>query len=153
MELPQDTTVKVSIVSDVAHTKGAKRELLLQLRQQGDIDQRTLLEELGLDADEIGRRLNEEAQGVAPSEKGVASEDLLQQGPDQVPEDTGSVEEVPTGQDVDFQEITPDILLAELETQGIELGPEFIEDPALLEAVIAGRVKADVVDGVFVIIE
>lgn len=67
--LPEDVEVRVSIVSGIAHTKEALRETLMNLRANGDIDRRTLLEYLDVpDVDEVEARLTQERTGQPISE-------------------------------------------------------------------------------------
>ena len=71
VKLPDNTTVRVRIISDIAFTKGAKRDFMLALRANGDMDRRTVLEQSDFDADEIEARLFEEMQGMPVSKDGL----------------------------------------------------------------------------------
>ena len=69
IKIPERASVKVNVVSGIAHTKEARKEILLQLRAGGDIDRRTLLEALDVpDVDEVEARLVEERSGIPISE-------------------------------------------------------------------------------------
>ena len=49
VSIPANPEVKVKITSGVAHTKEAKRDILMTLRAGGDVSRQTLLENLGID--------------------------------------------------------------------------------------------------------
>jgi hypothetical protein len=101
-KIPKKTRVHVSIVPSVAFTKSGKQEMLFKLRAGGDLDQKTLLDEMGLNSDEIAQRLAEERGAVMPQE------------PMQVPQDMQSVEPQAEPQEEDIQAV-----IEEMKAQGI----------------------------------
>lgn len=64
--IPSNPEVKVRITSGVAHTKEAKRDILMALRAGGDVSRQTLLENLNIDAEEEQERLTEEQMPPMP---------------------------------------------------------------------------------------
>ena len=60
ISIPANPEVKVKITSGVAHTKEARRDILMALRAGGDVSRQTLLENLDLDAEKEQDRLTEE---------------------------------------------------------------------------------------------
>jgi len=64
IQIPKRPEVRVRVISGVIHTKEARIDMYNTLRLQGDLDRRTLLEEMELPADEIELRLEEENQGM-----------------------------------------------------------------------------------------
>lgn len=67
--IPSNPEVKVRITSGVAHTKEAKRDILMALRAGGDVSRQTLLENLNIDAKEEKKRITEEQ--VPPMPMGI----------------------------------------------------------------------------------
>jgi hypothetical protein len=66
LSLPERAKVKVKIVSGTGFTKQSRQELLMQLRAGGDVDRKTMLQELGLDHNMIQERLTEEQMPPMP---------------------------------------------------------------------------------------
>jgi hypothetical protein len=64
--IPSNPEVKVRITSGVAHTKEAKRDILMALRAGGDVSRQTLLENLNIDAEEEKERIAEEQTPPMP---------------------------------------------------------------------------------------
>jgi hypothetical protein len=60
VSIPANPEVKVKITSGVAHTKEAKRDILMTLRAGGDVSRQTLLENLGIDPKVEQERIVEE---------------------------------------------------------------------------------------------
>lgn len=60
VSIPANPEVKVRITSGVAHTKEAKRDILMTLRAGGDVSRQTLLENLDIDPEEEQERITEE---------------------------------------------------------------------------------------------
>jgi hypothetical protein len=70
VSIPANPEVRVRITSGVAHTKEAKRDILMTLRAGGDISRKTLHENLDIDAEEEQQRIAEEQmppQGEVPT--------------------------------------------------------------------------------------
>lgn len=70
VSIPANPEVKVRITSGVAHTKEAKRDILMTLRAGGDVSRQTLLENLDIDPEEEQERIAEEQmppQGEVPT--------------------------------------------------------------------------------------
>ena len=66
ISIPANPEVKVKITSGVAHTKEARRDILMALRAGGDVSRQTLLENLDLDAEKEQDRLTEEQKPPVP---------------------------------------------------------------------------------------
>jgi hypothetical protein len=60
VSIPANPEVKVKITSGVAHTKEAKRDILMTLRAGGDVSRQTLLENLDIDPKVEQERITEE---------------------------------------------------------------------------------------------
>ena len=60
VSIPANPEVRVRITSGVAHTKEAKRDILMTLRAGGDVSRQTLLENLDIDPEEEQERIAEE---------------------------------------------------------------------------------------------
>ena len=70
VSIPANPEVRVRITSGVAHTKEAKRDILMTLRAGGDVSRQTLLENLDIDPEEEQERITEEQmpqQGGMPT--------------------------------------------------------------------------------------
>lgn len=70
VSIPANPEVRVRITSGVAHTKEAKRDILMTLRAGGDVSRQTLLENLDIDPEEEQERIAEEQmppQGEVPT--------------------------------------------------------------------------------------
>ena len=157
--LPENPAVKVTVVSGLAYTKGGKKDMLMSLRQQGDLDRKTLLDELGLDSDQIqmrmaveqkGQPINDDTeefmegqllealradeQGETPAEGEVPEEQLPEEGQAQAP-------------------ATPEDLLEFARSQGVEVDPIILEDPELLQAVLDGIAPVAVQNGLLTIVQ
>lgn len=85
-KIPQMSEVKVSIEAGIAFTRQARNELLMQLRGGGDMDRKTLLENLSLNADEIERRLIEEQLKPQVIAQRVAQDQQMQRAQQMPPE-------------------------------------------------------------------
>jgi hypothetical protein len=66
VSIPANPEVRVRITSGVAHTKEAKRDILMTLRAGGDVSRQTLLENLDIDAEEEQERIMEEQMPQVP---------------------------------------------------------------------------------------
>jgi len=66
VSIPANPEVKVKITSGVAHTKEAKRDILMTLRAGGDVSRQTLLENLDIDPEEEQERIAEEQAPQGP---------------------------------------------------------------------------------------
>ena len=73
--IPSNPEVKVRITSGVAHTKEAKRDILMALRAGGDVSRQTLLENLNIDAEEEKERIAEEQTPPMPMGMGEVDPD------------------------------------------------------------------------------
>jgi len=73
VSIPANPEVKVKITSGVAHTKEAKRDILMTLRAGGDVSRQTLLENLGIDPKVEQERIAEEQapQGMPQGIEGL----------------------------------------------------------------------------------
>ena len=66
VSIPANPEVRVRITSGVAHTKEAKRDILMTLRAGGDVSRQTLLENLDIDPEEEQERIAEEQAPQGP---------------------------------------------------------------------------------------
>lgn len=161
IRLPEKPNVRIKVTEGVAYTKQGKQQTLFQLRAQGDLDRRTLLQELGLDANEIEVRILKEQQGIPTS---IEAEEML----------LGEQEEVETkeGQEVQQAEVMeqggqaqqaqPGVrpnedtvklieeFVMEVQSRGLQLDPVLYEDVNLLLSVIDGRIDVEERDGMLV---
>lgn len=60
IQLPEKSSVTVTVTSGSSHTKEALREILIQLRARGDVSRETVLENFDIDPDREKQRLEKE---------------------------------------------------------------------------------------------
>jgi hypothetical protein len=134
IQIPSDPQVEVVITSGVAYTKQGKQEIMGAMRDRGDVDRRTYLEEMGsFDVDKIEARLAEERAGMPISENGM--EEQAPQG-------------VAGGNPL--QGMDPVQLADFLEQNGLALDPIFEQDPAMLQALLNGEIEFDIIENTIV---
>jgi hypothetical protein len=86
VSIPANPEVRVRITSGVAHTKEAKRDILMTLRAGGDVSRQTLLENLDIDPEEEQERIAEEqapqemVQGMPQGLEGIDPNAPLPEG-------------------------------------------------------------------------
>jgi hypothetical protein len=144
--LPENPQVKVVVSSGLAFTKQGKQETLLKLRSGGDVDRRTLLEEMGgFDPDKVEARLAEERAGQPISENGM---DITQPQPGMPGQAPQAAQGMPQGQTADAGEIAQFI-----QDKGLQLDEVFQQDPELLTALLEGKIPFDIIDNTIVPIQ
>jgi len=144
--IPSNATVKVVINSGIAYTKSGKQDVLFRLRSTMDVDRKTLLENIGLNAETVEQRLAEEKQveGQLQAEQAAMMAQASQPPmPEGAPTPGG---EVPQGGAMPPLSEEAMACVAELEAQGLKLGPEFVEDPSLIEALASGQLEYHVME-------
>lgn len=143
--LPENPQVRVVINSGLAFTKSGKQENLLKLRAGGDIDRRTLLEEMGgFDPDKIEARLVEERAGQPISENGapVGEMQTAQMGQE--------AQQVQGTQPNPIVGMDAGQLATFMQEKGLQLDQSFYDDPQLLQALLEGNLPFDIINNVIV---
>jgi len=136
ISIPENPQVRVVINSGIAYTKQGRQEILMNLRKGGDIDRRTLLEDMGnFDVDQVEARLMEERQGMPITENGMEEGAMVEGGAPGAPEGG-----LPQGMDAEG-------LADFLEARGLQLDSIFDEKPELLVALLNGELDFEIVDG------
>lgn len=150
VRLPERMHINVQIADGIANTRQGKIETMFQLRAQGDIDRRTLLENLGLDTTQIEARLFEESQGGPISQDGLTEEEIAQQSQQAPPAGApqGAPAGAPQGED---PAMLIEAFLTEAEAAGIRIDPALLEDPEALLGIIDGSIPSEVIDGVLTV--
>jgi len=144
VRIPENPQVRVVINSGIAYTKQGRQEILQNMRNGGDVDRRTFLEEMGdFDVDKIEARLAQERAGMPITEDGMK--------PGEMPMQPGAEGGVPQagGQGSPLQGMNPKQLADFLEKNGLTLDPVF-DDPEQLRALLAGEIPFDIIDNVIV---
>lgn len=144
VQIPDDPQVDVVINSGVAYTKQGKQEIMQAMRQNGDVDRRTFLEEMGgFDVDRIEARLAEERAGMPVSENGMDPETMTPGVPGGQVDPSAQVSSSP------LAGMTPQQLADFLQENGLTLDPTF-DDDAALQALLSGLMDFEIVDNVIV---
>jgi len=141
VKIPSKATVKVVINSGVAYTKAGKQDIVFRLRSTMDIDRRTMLDTIGFDSDTVEERLQQEkmAEMQMQAEAQIAMQPPMppQGAPEGATQGQGATNEL-SDQAIQF--------VQELEAQGLKLGEEFMQDPALIEQLASGQLEYHVME-------
>ena len=143
VEIPSNATVKVVINSGIAYTKSGKQDVLFRLRSTMDVDRKTLLENIGLNAETVEQRLVEEKQIEAQMQAEHQAMMARASQPPISPEGQPSGAIPSAGPQLSEEAMA---FVAELEAQGLKLGEEFMQDPSLIEALASGQLEYHVME-------
>jgi hypothetical protein len=146
--IPTKAMVKVVINSGVAYTKSGRQDVMFRLRSSLDVDRKTMLETIGLDAEQVEQRLKEEKEEEAAIQLETQAKQMEmqqsmmpQQGQPSGPQGSQGGQGAPEGQQLSDEAIQ---FVSDLEAQGMKLSEEFMADPSLIEALVKGELDSHV---------